>query len=130
MDFFQGLMYYIVSKVPEKQYNVSDGFLIAMGTGILTIILYVVFSVFIPTGQQSPWLLLVAFVISLLLALTIKYSVLISKRKRLQKLSTESKQVSSDGKLYCVFCKKFTDSEIDKSITFCNVCGKQRGILE
>jgi hypothetical protein len=83
----------------------------------------------ITLGYIVGGLILVAVVFSLLWL--IKYTRgEKSRRKERQRLLTESKQVSPDGKIYCIFCKKFTDTETDKNSPFCNICGRQRGLME
>lgn len=59
----------------------------------------------------------------------IRYYIAQPERKRREELSQQSKQQAPDGKIYCIQCKNYTDSEEDKGTIFCIVCGRQRGIM-
>jgi hypothetical protein len=50
------------------------------------------------------------------------------KRKRIEEQIKQSQQVSTDGKIYCLFCKQYTDTETDKECSLCKICGRQRGM--
>jgi hypothetical protein len=60
----------------------------------------------------------------------IRYVIATPKRKECKRLLEESMRISPDNKKMCIYCKKFTDDEVDKGVVFCIECGRQRGVIE
>ena len=69
------------------------------------------------------------FAITGLIWLT-RYIIAAPKRKERKRLLAENLRISPDGKKMCIYCKKFTDDQVDKNNFFCIECGRQRGIVD